>query len=299
MASINIGSLKFNWKGNYNGSTAYAVDDVTEYNGSSYICILASTGNLPTNTTYFQPMATKGTDGTDVGTTLTTQGDILYRDGSGLQRLAAGTAGQVLQTGGSGANPSWTAVSSDFVKLATHTVSSGVGSVSIDGNGSWIDNTVYGGYIFYIRNLSTSNDSGSSVINMRFNFAGSAHTSANYYDFSVYASGTSGSPSSGASRNWASDVMGLGYNNMDAEESRSGYGFVEFLNTGGDENGGSGSYFPNMTCNFFSHHSNSSSLYNYRGMGYCANNAPITGLTLLPTGGNIDLGTITVYGRKK
>ena len=107
MATVNIGSLKFNWKGAYNGSTAYAVDDVTEYNGSSYICILASTGNLPTNTTYFQPMATKGTDGTDVGTTLTTQGDILYRDGSGLQRLAAGTAGQALITNGTGANPSW------------------------------------------------------------------------------------------------------------------------------------------------------------------------------------------------
>ena len=117
MATVNIGSLKFNWKGAYNGSTAYAIDDVTEYNGSSYICILASTGNLPTNTTYFQPMATKGTDGTDVGTTLTTQGDILYRDGSGLQRLAAGTANQVLQTGGAGANPSWGTVSSDFVKL--------------------------------------------------------------------------------------------------------------------------------------------------------------------------------------
>ena len=100
MATVNIGSLKFNWKGAYNGSTAYAVDDVTEYNGSSYICILASTGNLPTNTTYFQPMATKGTDGTDVGTTLTTQGDILYRDGSGLQRLAKGTSGQVLKMKG-------------------------------------------------------------------------------------------------------------------------------------------------------------------------------------------------------
>ena len=119
MATVNIGSLKFNWKGAYNGSTAYAIDDVTEYNGSSYICILASTGNLPTNTTYFQPMATKGTDGTDVGTTLTTQGDILYRDGSGLQRLAAGTSGEVLQTGGSGANPSWTAISADTVKLAS------------------------------------------------------------------------------------------------------------------------------------------------------------------------------------
>ena len=97
MATVNIGSLKFNWKGAYNGSTAYSVDDVTSYNGSSYICILASTNNLPTNTTYFQPMATKGTDGTDVGTTLTTQGDILYRDGSGLQRLPKGTANQVLK----------------------------------------------------------------------------------------------------------------------------------------------------------------------------------------------------------
>ena len=33
MATVNIGSLKFNWKGAYNGSTAYAIDDVTEYNG--------------------------------------------------------------------------------------------------------------------------------------------------------------------------------------------------------------------------------------------------------------------------
>ena len=125
MASINIGSLKFNWKGTYNGSTAYAVDDVTEYNGSSYICILASTGNLPTNTTYFQPMATKGTDGTDVGTTLTTQGDILYRDGSGLQRLGAGTSGQVLKTQGAGANPVWGTASSGKILQYSNTFLSG------------------------------------------------------------------------------------------------------------------------------------------------------------------------------
>ena len=124
MATVNIGSLRFDWKGAYNGSTAYVKDDVVSYNGSSYICILASTGNLPTNTTYFQPMATKGTDGTDVGTTLTTQGDILYRDGSGLQRLAAGTANQVLQTGGAGANPSWGTVSSDYVKIKTVDITS-------------------------------------------------------------------------------------------------------------------------------------------------------------------------------
>ena len=107
MATINLGSIKFNWKGVYAGGTAYAVDDVVSYNGSSYVCILASTGNLPTNGTYFSVMSQAGTDGTDLTSTLTTQGDILYRDGSGLQRLGAGTAGQVLQSGGTGANPSW------------------------------------------------------------------------------------------------------------------------------------------------------------------------------------------------
>jgi hypothetical protein len=99
MATVNLGSIKFKWKGTYSGATAYTIDDVVEYNGSSYICILASTGNLPTNATYFEQMSsagTNGTNGTDLTSTLTTQGDILYRDGSGLQRLAVGTAGQAL-----------------------------------------------------------------------------------------------------------------------------------------------------------------------------------------------------------
>ena len=103
MATINLGAIKFNWKGAYNNSTAYVVDDVVSSGGSSYVCILASQGNAVSNTTYWNVMAQAGTDGTDVGTTLTTQGDILYRNGSGLQRLAAGTSGQFLKTQGSGA----------------------------------------------------------------------------------------------------------------------------------------------------------------------------------------------------
>ena len=41
------------------------------------------------------------------GTVLTTQGDVLYRDSSGLARLGVGTSGQFLKTQGSGANPVW------------------------------------------------------------------------------------------------------------------------------------------------------------------------------------------------
>jgi len=104
MATVNLGAIKFKWKGTYNASTAYTIDDVVEYNGSSYVCKLASTGNLPTNTTYFDTMAqagTNGTDGTDLTTTLTTQGDTVVRGASGLERLAIGTAGQALKVNSS------------------------------------------------------------------------------------------------------------------------------------------------------------------------------------------------------
>ena len=117
MATLNLGSIKFNWKGTYAGGTAYIVDDVVSYQGGSYICKLASTGNLPTNGTYWDTLA----EGGDVATTLTTQGDVLYRDGSGLQRLAAGTSGQFLKTQGSGANPVWGTVSTTgLVKNVSH-----------------------------------------------------------------------------------------------------------------------------------------------------------------------------------
>ena len=110
MATINLGAIKFNWKGAYNSGTAYAVDDVVSSGGSSYVCILASTGNATSNGTYWEQMSsagTNGTNGTDLSTTLTTQGDLLYRDGSGLQRLAKGTAGQVLKINSGATAPEW------------------------------------------------------------------------------------------------------------------------------------------------------------------------------------------------
>lgn len=108
MATVNLGRIKPVFKGAYNNSTAYVVDDIVTSGGSSYICIQASTGNAVSNATYWTLMA----EGGDVASTITTQGDILYRDGSGLQRLGAGTSGQVLQTGGAGANPSWGTIQS-------------------------------------------------------------------------------------------------------------------------------------------------------------------------------------------
>jgi hypothetical protein len=182
MATVNLGSIKFKWKGTYSGATAYTVDDVVSYNGSSYICILASTGNLPTNATYFEQMSsagTNGTNGTDLTTTLTTQGDLVYRDGSGLQRLGAGTAGQVLQTGGAGANPSWGSVSSDYVKLAETTLSTNAHNITLDGYFS----STYDNYVLEHYDYSLN---GGSDIYYRFLDGGSEVTSSHYCYFNDY-----------------------------------------------------------------------------------------------------------------
>ena len=111
MATLNLGRIKPVFRGAYAGGTAYVVDDIVTSGDETFICIQASTGNATSNASYWTKLAAKGTDGTNVATTITTQGDILYRDGSGLARLGAGTSGQFLKTQGTGANPVWGTVS--------------------------------------------------------------------------------------------------------------------------------------------------------------------------------------------
>jgi len=53
MATIDLGKIKQVWRGTYNNSTAYTVDDLVEYTDSNitstYICVANSTGNAPSS----------------------------------------------------------------------------------------------------------------------------------------------------------------------------------------------------------------------------------------------------------
>ena len=53
MATIDLGKIKLVWRGTYNNSTAYVVDDLVAFtdNGvlSTYICVANSTGNNPSS----------------------------------------------------------------------------------------------------------------------------------------------------------------------------------------------------------------------------------------------------------
>jgi hypothetical protein len=126
MATVNLGRIKPVFRGAYSGSTAYVVDDIVTHSDETYICIQAHGAGTQavTQTAYWSKLAAKGADGTNVATTLTTQGDILYRDGSGLQRLGAGTSGQFLKTQGTGANPVWGDVSAGLSPSAFYNLNS-------------------------------------------------------------------------------------------------------------------------------------------------------------------------------
>lgn len=54
MPTVNLGRIKPIYRGAYSAATAYQPLDFVSYNGLTYFCTAASTGNLPTNTAFFQ-----------------------------------------------------------------------------------------------------------------------------------------------------------------------------------------------------------------------------------------------------
>jgi hypothetical protein len=78
MATIDIGKIKPVFKGTYDNSTAYVLDDIVYYNGSSYVAKTSTTGNLPTDTTKWNILA-QGSGGIfDSTLALGTAGKILH-----------------------------------------------------------------------------------------------------------------------------------------------------------------------------------------------------------------------------
>ena len=57
----------FRWKGAYSATYTYGTNDVAYYNGSSYVCIVGTLDNVPTDTTYWEKMAAAGAEGGSIG----------------------------------------------------------------------------------------------------------------------------------------------------------------------------------------------------------------------------------------
>jgi len=103
------------------------------------------------------------------------QGDILYRNATIWTRLGAGTAGQILKTGGAGANPSWinaSAASAGLVLVANTTVA-GSAVTSLDFTGLDLDTD----FTYFIRYGLKNATASSNVIRL---FHNGDTTTSNY-----------------------------------------------------------------------------------------------------------------------
>ena len=117
MATVNIANLTFSHKGNYDGSTAYVKNDVVYYstNGNAYIAKQNTTGNAPTNGTYWSQFAA-GSGG-------------IWNAG-----LSLGSAGQAVKVNAAGNALEFGAISSAYKKLSYYSNNTRVVSAQNSGD---------------------------------------------------------------------------------------------------------------------------------------------------------------------
>lgn len=112
--------LGIDWKGEYVALTAYVTGDGVSYNGTSYVCVADSTGNLPTDTNYWQVLTSKG----DTGATGAT-GETGAAGADGLGVPAGGSTGEALiKTSGINNNTEWKNLATKIETLTNKTLTS-------------------------------------------------------------------------------------------------------------------------------------------------------------------------------
>ena len=107
-------------------------------------------------------------------TTVTTAGDIIYRNGTVPTRLGIGTASQVLTVNSGATAPEWTTLSTAGMTLITSSNYSGAATFTVD-------NVFSATYDYYKIICTNTSGSGSAAqININFRTGGTSNTAASY-----------------------------------------------------------------------------------------------------------------------
>lgn len=99
-----------------------------------------------TSTTAQNIVAYSGTGGKNITELTGTQGDVLYHNGTSWAKLGAGTVGQYLETGGSGANPSWNYGAVVHVSTSSGATTTGANTNPVSVSGAvftYVNNAIY------------------------------------------------------------------------------------------------------------------------------------------------------------
>ena len=293
MATVNLGRIKPVFRGAYNNSTAYVIDDIVTSGNETFIAIAATQGNATTDASKWTKLAAKGSDGTDVAATLQNK-EIAFKTNAGaLDGIPIGSAGEFLKVNSGATGYEYGAVSSDFVKLATTTVSSGVGYIDVD---NVFNQSGYNSFQIDIKQVQPAT---ADALYFRFlnNSDGSEYSTGNYRWAVTGQEASSGGQNDGQQ----------GYDWNSTNVKISGHGGT--LNTDADARG---TYLCKMFIysphdsfrtgfhwlNSYLRNGNDNHM-NMRGSGHVNVNNQFRGFRLVMGSGNINKAVITTYGIKE
>ena len=113
-------------------------------------------------------------------TTVTTAGDIIYRNATVPTRLAIGTAGQVLKVNSGATAPEWGAAAASGMTLIARTTFSNVASQAFDG----VFSSTYRNYLVVIDQLYAATSTDKLLMQLRY--AGPTTQAGGYYGGNIY-----------------------------------------------------------------------------------------------------------------
>ena len=177
MATIDLGKIKFVFRGTYANGTAYVPDDVVTFTDgsvtSSYICTTATTGNNPSSGGTVHGSWSFLAKGQAVSPT-TTQGDIIVRGASADERLAIGSAGQAVKVNSSGNGLEY-GTAGGILQVKTSSNQNAAGSVSVSST-----NTLYD-----IPNQNVTITPSNASNKILISFLATGETSNNSHSYSI------------------------------------------------------------------------------------------------------------------
>tara|TARA_B100000902_G_C27220159_1_gene869204 strand:+ start:289 stop:1110 length:822 start_codon:yes stop_codon:yes gene_type:complete len=122
VATVNLGRIKPVFRGAFNNSTAYVIDDIVTSGNETFIAIAATQGNATSDASKWTKLAAKGADGTDVAATLANK-EIAFKTNAGaLDGIPIGTAGQVLKVNSGATGYEFGADAGGTIKSMNYTV---------------------------------------------------------------------------------------------------------------------------------------------------------------------------------
>ena len=194
MATVNLGRIKPVFRGAYNNSTAYVVDDIVTSGNETFIAIAATTGNATTDASKWTKLAAKGADGTDVAAVLANK-EIAFKTNAGaLDGIPIGTAGQFLKviSGATGYEfgTASSATQGQWKYLAQASITSDTSSIYMD---NVFDHTNHDHYYLKVMNLNSTTASNNDIwLGLRTGGASGSH-----YGYDVYQARIRQHPSAG------------------------------------------------------------------------------------------------------